>query len=263
MRYPIYIPSKGRAASQKTVRLLESCGILNFYVIVENDEYDEYKKWIPKNNLLKLPLSDYGTSTVARNFAIVHSTELGFSKHWQLDDDINKVVRHEKGKTIHIDLVTIMTDIENLSAPLESVYVSGIPTLGSFLSQQKNKYNINTSLTSFYLIRNSPFRFRGTMLVDMDYQLQVLQAGYSTIKFNDYAFNFITPMKQPGGYCDIYANEKKRIDAIQKFLQYHPMIDGELKKLPNGIWVLKNIRFVWANYKDNNKKEILKQLPQI
>jgi hypothetical protein len=249
MKYPIYIPSKGRAATQKTVKLLLDNKIENFYVVVEANDYKEYCKYVNSDRLLKLPSSSYGTSVVARNFCIEHSLKKGFKKHWQFDDDINKIFCHDKSITIHKRVADILITMEQLSDKNAICGVIGMRT-ANFLKSVTVSIRYNTSLTSLFLITNSSLRFRGTMYVDMDYQLQVLKRGMQTMKCEDYAFVFQTPMKHKGGYYDIYSNDNRRTAAINEFLKFNPDLKHlTIERNTQGFLALKNFGRVWRKYK--------------
>lgn len=252
MKYPIYIPSKGRASNLKTVKLLEKHGVFGYYVVVEKHEAKEYAQYVRSTNLLVLPGSHYGTSSVARNFCIKHSEKLGFKKHWQLDDDISRIYMHDHGAAIHDNVKNIFKYVEHFCEKRDWIKMAGINTSSSFLVDVKKELQYNTSLTSCFLITNTKFRFRLRMLVDMDYQLQLLAAGHSTLRFLNFAFTFVTPGKQAGGYAKMYADIDTRMTCIQEFLDLHPEIKPGLKRLANGIWVAANIRFVWKLYRKNN-----------
>lgn len=252
MKYPIYIPSKGRASNLKTVKMLEANDITAYYVVCEANEFNEYSKYVNWRNLLVLPSSGYGTSSVARNFCIEHSQRNGFAKHWQLDDDISRIYKHSKGKVLNDYPMHAFMDVEKFTESRPYIMMAGLNTSSSFLSTVKKDLMYNTSLTSCFLITNSPFRFRLRMLVDMDYQLQLLAAGYSTLRFLNLAFTFVTPMKQEGGYTKMYQSASIRRKCIQEFLELHPEIKYGLKQLSNGIWVAEHIRHVWRLYKKNN-----------
>jgi len=255
MKYPIYIPSKGRADNQKTVQLLESQGITNYKVVIEKNDYGNYGQYLSSKNTLVLPSSNYGTVTVARNYAIEHSKRMGYKKHWQLDDDIGKIYLHNKGKVMHTDINKIFSDIENTleKKQLSPILLAGLTTSASFLASKTKDYTLNTSLTSCVLITNTPLRFRIKMLEDTDYQLRILKQGDSILKFNNYAFAYTTQLKQIGGYTSIYNDTAKRMEGLKEFLDLYPEVSPEIIKKPNGMLKIKNIRFVWAKYKKNNQ----------
>jgi len=55
-KYPIYIPTKGRFKSRKTVRALQGMGA-SFRVVIESQEYDLYSKILSKEKIIVLPYS--------------------------------------------------------------------------------------------------------------------------------------------------------------------------------------------------------------
>lgn len=259
-KYPIYIPSKGRADKQLTVKLLLANGITNFFVIVEaGHDAVEYTRTIGNKHVLVLKESNYGTSSVARNYAIEHSKRVGFAKHWQLDDDISKIYGHKKGKVTNVNVGEILREVERLDKEHKS-NITGVNTSASFLSQTKKEFNENGSLTSLYLITNDKFRFRGTMLVDMDYQLQLLRAGLQTLRCNNFAFVFKSPLKAKGGYYDIYSNDKKRTQALSEFFKNNPDVEPGIKRSSVGFLVAANISKVWHQFKRREEADNDKQL---
>ncbi len=247
MKYPIYIPSKGRASNQRTVKLLESQGITNYYVIVEKNEKTEYEKFVGKEHILVLPASDYGTSTFARNFAIEHSAKNGHKKHWQIDDDVNKLCRHRGGKVISEDIEYVLTNVEIISDSYPTVSITGLHFF-NFLKDVKKAVTVNTMVSGVSLITNTSIRFRGVMYVDRDFVLQSLKKGYTTIKCNDFSFTYIATLKQKGGYYNVYSDDKRRLAAIKEFLSYHPEIDATVERHPLGFLHLKNIAGIWRKY---------------
>lgn len=253
MKYPIYIPSLGRYDNMRTVKMLLNAGITNFYVVIERDEVTEYMRHYPGEGtgpFIVLPKSDYGTSTVARNFCIEHAKKNGHTKLWMLDDDITRVFMHNKGKKmVTVSVKDCFERIENFVVRCPNVRAVGVRTSASFLKDVKKDLQLNCSLSSLYLLTVDKFRFRGTMLVDMDYQLQILRAGFQTLRMENFAFSFITPTKIKGGYYDIYTNDEKRTKAIQQFLKYNPDVEPTIARNSTGFLVLKNISKIWRKFK--------------
>jgi hypothetical protein len=87
-RFPVYIISKGRYQRRPTSRVFEEIGI-DYKIIVEHNEYDNYCKYIDKNKVLVLPekyKKEYDTfwtddgddrsgAGAPRNYAWDHSIE--------------------------------------------------------------------------------------------------------------------------------------------------------------------------------------------
>jgi hypothetical protein len=253
MKYPIYIPSKGRANKCKTANMLLAQGIKNFFIVVEKDEYKDYCKNFDPKYILMLPKSNYGSVVPAKNLAMEHSIKNGFKYHWQLDDDISRVFEHKLGKKVHNDTNKIFTYIESLIKKYPNVKLFGIKTSTSFLSQGGPEITHNTSLTCLMLVANMDLRFKFIpMGGDIDYQLQILRKGYDILRLNNFAFDYPSPMKNAGGYTDIYKDDEKRINALNIFLKNNPEIEPGFVRSSVGFIKLKNLGKVWRKFKRKN-----------
>jgi hypothetical protein len=252
MKYTIFIPSKGRADNIRTVKLLHKNNIKNFFIVVEKDEYHNYLSCyeLSHKQILVLPSSNYGTSTVARNFCLDYAKKNKMEKIWMLDDDISNIYMHYKGKKcIAVSVQDCLERIENFVQRDPTIKVVGMRTSASFLKDVKKDLQFNCSLTSLYLLTVDKFRFRGTMLVDMDYQLQVLRKGFKTLRMENFAFTFITPTTIKGGYFDIYSNDERRLAAIKEFCKLNKDVDPTVKRNSTGFYVLANISQIWRKFK--------------
>ena len=97
-RYPVYIPSKGRAETALTPRFLIADSV-PFKLVVEPQEQTAYASKWGAERLLVLPENDRGLVFV-RNWIKQHSIDSGVERHWQLDDNIRRVLRVCKGQRI-------------------------------------------------------------------------------------------------------------------------------------------------------------------
>ena len=97
-KYTIYIPSKGRHDRCLTANILKEDG-LNYYIVVEPQDYQLYIKEHGKKRVLVLPFSNLGQGvTPARNWIKQHSINNGKKFHWQIDDDMKWLGTYSKGK---------------------------------------------------------------------------------------------------------------------------------------------------------------------
>src|SRR5690348_8280791 len=84
-RYPVYIPSKGRAAlKMSTANCLIRDGV-PFWLVVEPQELEEYAAHYPRERLIVTPFSNLGAPTT-RNWIKDLSVSRGEVRHWQIDD---------------------------------------------------------------------------------------------------------------------------------------------------------------------------------
>ena len=98
-RYPIYVPSKGRANRCETAKFLVMDKV-PFRLVVEPQEHDEYASVYGEEKLLVLPFRDLGSVIPARNWIKEHATKDGHERHWQLDDNIQHTWRHYRGERL-------------------------------------------------------------------------------------------------------------------------------------------------------------------
>src|SRR5688572_21642274 len=116
-KHPLYIPSKGRAASMMTSRVLTAMGVQHL-VVVEPQEMDAYCAAVERMGLaarvLELDLGYKATYELcddlgharstgpgpARNFAWQHSVDSGARWHWVLDDNIGRFYRLHQNRKI-------------------------------------------------------------------------------------------------------------------------------------------------------------------
>lgn len=80
-RSPIYVISKGRAASRLTAKALELRGI-PYHIVIEPQEFAEYAAVIDAAAILVLPFSNLGHGSIpARNWVWEHASSEGHGRH--------------------------------------------------------------------------------------------------------------------------------------------------------------------------------------
>lgn len=202
-RYPVYIPSKGRAATPLTARMLERDGV-PFFVVVEPQERDEYARAVGAERVLVLPFSNLGQGSIpARNWIKDHATAAGHARHWQLDDNIEYCRRLYRGKRIERDSGVALRVVEDFADRYENVAIAGLNyTMFVFPSGKRGipPYFLNVHVYSCSLVLNSaPLRWRGRYNEDTDLCLQALAAGWCTVLVNAFQCHKIATMVMKGG----------------------------------------------------------------
>lgn len=202
INYPIYVLSKGRYDTNYTAKFLINDNI-NFYLIVEKEEYDLYKKALPNVNIIQLPESNKGPCYV-RNFIFQDSINKGHKKHWQLDDNIRYIKRWHKGKRIRANSKLAFFTCEQISDRYENVGLIGL-NYSMFGISKAPYYRTNVHVYSFFLINNeTPIRFRGQFNLDTDICLQYLTNKYATIQVQAFLADKIATMTMKGGNTTRY-----------------------------------------------------------
>jgi len=213
--YPVYIVSKGRWESRITSRALERINV-PYYIIVEQDEYEQYAEVISPLKILILPkdyLDTYDTFDngiinkskgpgAARNFAWDHSIQHNHKWHWVMDDNINGFERLNKNERNKVTSGTIFKCAEDFVNRYENVALSGFEyrQFGGGARRKKSPFRLNTRIYSCILIRNDiPYRWRGRYNEDTDLSLRALKDGWCTILFQCFLQNKAGTMQIKGG----------------------------------------------------------------
>ena len=222
-RFPIYIPSKGRAETALTPRAFDKIGV-PYYIIVEEKEYEQYAKHYNPDCLLILdpefqrrydPCDEYGLERPpgagpARNFGWEHSIANGFDWHWCIDDNIRHFSRFHKNTRIIVGDGTIFHAMETFVMRYKNVGMAG-PHYEWFIpSRSKHPpFIVGSRIYSCNLIRNDiPFRWRGRMNEDTILSLDILKGGYQTVLFNTFLAHKMRTQVMTGGYTsEFYAKE--------------------------------------------------------
>lgn len=208
-RYPVYIPSKGRANQCFTARCLDA-GSVPFHIIVEPQEADAYAAHFGKERILVLPFSNLGLGSIpARNFIWEHAKDSGAERHWTLDDNLRYFKRRYKSRRIPCEPGIALRVAEDFTDRYENIAISGlnyemfVPTNGRI-----PPFYLNCHVYSCNLILNSlPFRWRGRYNEDTDLCLQVLSAGWCTVLFNAFFVWKMWTMQMKGGNAELYKGD--------------------------------------------------------
>ena len=240
-KYPIYIPSKGRAYKPLTIQRLQEMRV-DFKVVVEPCDESDYLQIVPRSQLLVLPFENLGQGSIpARNWVWDHSIENGWSKHWILDDNIEAFNRLNRNMKPEVRTGAIFKAAEDFVDRYENVAISGFNYYSFCKSTDAvPPFYLNTRIYSCILIDNAiPYRWRGRYNEDTDLSLRALKDGYCTILFNAFLAGKVTTMRMKGGNTDeLYADDgrKKMAEALRdlhpdvtkvvwKFNRWHHQVD--------------------------------------
>lgn len=204
-RYPVFIPSKGRATACLTAKFLAADGV-PFRVVVEPQERDAYAAVVGEQRVLVLPFSNLGQGSIpARNWIKDFATAEGHKRHWQLDDNIKSIYRMYRGKRIHCDSAPAFASSEDFIDRYENIAVAGL-NYSMFIGLQPHRepaFLLNCRVYSCALVLNEiPNRWRGRYNEDTDLCLQVLADGWCTVLINAFLIEKMQTMRMKGGNTD-------------------------------------------------------------
>lgn len=196
---------------------LEASGCEYFY-IVEPVELEEYRKFVPGEKILVLPLSGQGLAYV-RNWIHSHAQNSlgGNAWYWMFDDDITSFygVDIAKQRNYRIELANVF-DVLNPKI-LNSIGFGQFALEYKSLSWNSKKairtpsycdvaVCISTSI-------NLQYRPEFGLKVDRDFTAQVLGLGLKTARFCRYAFGAPTNSSLSGGLQSEYQSGREARDA--------------------------------------------------
>jgi len=202
-RYPVYVPSRGRAkyATRRTSTIgnLRADGV-DFRVVVEPQEAEDYARVVGDDRVLVLPFRDRGTSTPARNWIRDHAEATGAARHWQLDDNIKEFRRLYRGRRIPCHCGVALRVCEDLSDRFENVAISGLNYQMFVPDDTPEPFITNVHVYSCTLVNHAmPYRWRLDRNEDTDLCLQALVGGWTTIAVNAFMANKERTMVVKGG----------------------------------------------------------------
>ncbi|XDZ62607.1 hypothetical protein AB8881_08605 [Alphaproteobacteria bacterium LSUCC0396] len=209
-QYPIYIVSKNRGDSRLTSKCLERLGI-PYYIVIEPQNYDEYSCMIDKEKILVLPYSNSGDGVGrSRNWVWDHSTQMGFKRHWVMDDNITDFFRLYGNRKLPIGDGGMFRVCEEFVDRFKNVPISGLQY--DFFCVDKvphPPFVRNCRIYSVLLIENScPFRWRGRYNEDTILSLDVLKHKKSDPSLYEPQFDIKNYKKDgwKGDLCTIQFN---------------------------------------------------------
>lgn len=220
-RYPVYVPSKGRADSGLTMKFLLEDRV-PFFLVVEPQEADAYGARFGYENLLRLPWTgndrtrqqftkersiENGGLIAARNWIKEHAIALGAQRHWQLDDNIRHIRRMTQGKRIRCQAGVALAAVEDFVDRYDNIAIAGLNykmfALRSGTVGAIPPFYSNCHVYSCSLVLNSlPHRWRIAYNDDTDICLQVLADGWCTLLVNAFLIEKMRTMAVKGGNTD-------------------------------------------------------------
>lgn len=200
-RYPVYVPSKGRHDRCLTAKFLVEDGV-PFRLVVEPQERSTYVALFGEERVLTLPFRDLGSSIPARNWIKEHAVAEGHARHWQLDDNIRRMMRVYRKKRLYCRAGVALAVVEDFVDRYENVAIAGL-NYYFFAVHDIPPFYVNHRVYSCALVLNSlPHRWRGRYNEDTDMCLQVLADGWCTVLVNAFLVRKMWTMTMRGGNTD-------------------------------------------------------------
>ena len=232
-KYPVCIPSKGRAAIQKTGLALDRMGV-EYKFFVEETEYDAYCDRLGPDRVVRMPFHDLGRGSIlARNFIWEWAVERGVKRHWVVDDNIRRFHRCTRNRRLRVFGGGFFRAMEDFVDRYENVALAGPHGLGFATDRSPTlpPFRLNSRVYSCILVDTSlPHRWRGRHNEDTDLSLRLLKDGYCTVLFNAFLMNKEATSYgdgkrtgMAGGNTDtVYAGNDHRREFAESLQRQHP-----------------------------------------
>ena len=236
LRFPVYIPTRGRPEKQLTVGKLRRAGITPA-LVVEEAEHDAYAAANPDCPILVWPsrymdeyertpeLDPHPTTGAAHNFAWDHARDAGFTHHWVMDDNIYEF--RPRSTTGRARVIGTNPDPFRWHEDMMLRYrnLAGF-ALGLGHTFGAKPFSINTRLYCAVLYRNDLDRYgikwRRGLNDDTIVSLDILKTGYWCTAESHMLLNYKVGTSRanrlPGGMTDFYADGgfiRKAAEAVR------------------------------------------------
>jgi len=236
-RFPLFIPSKGRADVACTPRFLDSIDVA-YRLVIEEQQYDDYNKYFDASKLIVLDkqyqenypsLDEHGLSFSkgsgpARNFIWDYAVDEGHDWHWIMDDNIQLFAMLQDNQRIPVGDGTLFHAMETFCLRYKNVAMAG-PQYWMFAPSRSKlpPFTTGTRIYSCNLIRNDvPFRWRGRYNEDTILSLDLLKAGWNTVLFNAFLQYKLTTQTMKGGNTEAFYSQKGTLPKSQMLVDQHP-----------------------------------------
>lgn len=222
-RYPVYIPSLGRAETAKTPDLLPQARL-----VVERAEHAAYVARFGAERVLAMPGDNYGAPSFVRNWIKDHARAEGHARHWQVDDNVQgKIRRHtvENGKHTYVGLPAsaALSRVEDFVDLFTNIAAAGLKAQAFSTTMDRPLY-LNQQVYSCTLMAENDIRWRDGVAGDTDYSLQVLARGLCTLLVAAYTMQKAKSGAMAGGNTgNIYSGDG-RLRNITNLQRYWPTL---------------------------------------
>jgi hypothetical protein len=199
----IYITTKSRFNKCKTADLIGN--FKNLYLIVEPQEYEDYKKNYPDFNIVKLPYNNKGLS-YARNFIKINTELKNISDYWLLDDDISYFYKREGTKLIREDFKVCLNNSKEFFKK-NSIAVGALE-YRQYAWAANKRLILNSFCDSAVFIDNQStkgLRYNEDLKlkIDRDFCIKTIKSGNKTGRDTFYAFSVPPNGSNSGGLKEI------------------------------------------------------------
>lgn len=208
--WPIIIPSKGRP-DQPLFRKLEVEG-LDFTILIEPQDVGKYTEHIAPARLMALDHNDMGLA-YSRNWTLEIARERGYRWFWVLDDDITGFYRTIGNRCVGDTAKAILYEAQALIQSMPNVGQAALE-YQQFAWSAKRQFAVNSYCdvaVAINTVKTHGLQYDTTVNLkeDRDFTLQVLNAGFDTVRCCRLSFGAPKNGSNKGGLFDEYRSGRE------------------------------------------------------
>lgn len=230
-KYPICIPSKGRADCQRTGKALDQLGC-DYIFFVEETEYEEYVNYLGEEKVVKMPFHDLGQGSIpARNFIWDWARDREYKRHWVVDDNIVSFTRCHNNRRWVVRGGGFFRAMEDFVDRYENIALAGPHDKGFVDDRNPNltPFILNSRVYSCILVDTDlNMKWRGRYNEDTDLSLRVLKKGHCTLLFRSLLMDKMNTAYSKGGGLNggntdnVYNTDDRRLAFAKSLEKRHP-----------------------------------------
>lgn len=228
MKWPIFIPSKGRPNAKLFQMIPEAV------LVIEPQDRKPYAE--VENKKLVMLENNQGIAYV-RQFILDHCREFGIEWYWMLDDDISAFYGTHQKKLQPISAQEALKNAQAFILSQQNIGQAALEYAQFAWSQEKSvklygycdvAVAINTGLTKFV-----NYRPEMNLKEDRDFTLQILASGARTMRCSMLSFRTPKNGANKGGLQGIYAQQGREEATVDRMCAAWPgIVTKQLK--PDG-----------------------------
>lgn len=219
MKTPIFVPSKGRCLTAKTIKAATDQAV-KLHIVVEPQEYEQYKRHWFDQDVICLPENNRGI-TYVRNFIKQYAETNSHQRYWQLDDDIQQLYTRSGTKMNKSGFEVL--------ALAEQHFLQSECALGGLEYQQfawsATKPMVENSFCDVCVwvdnTRTYGLRYRQYVegKEDRDFAMQVIRKGQKTGRTTLYGFAAPANGSNAGGLKEIFYDAGKENQCVDRMVE--------------------------------------------
>jgi len=211
---------------------------VDYYMVIERDQYAQYNAAFPRSRLLILDpqyqrdydtFDDFGLDKStgpgpARNFAMDHAASIGAERCWLMDDNIEDFYRYDADTRVRCRSAGLLRSCEVFVDRFENIPLAGLQyRFFCIPGQYRPPFVLNTRIYSCCLHATDPtYRQRGRYNEDTDLSLRILKDGLCTVQFNHALQGKMVTQAMKGGNSEAFYDAEGTKPKSDMLASMHP-----------------------------------------